>query len=435
VASQSSAITVMGDHLKDGQRSGDLELYSGLIYLLVDSTYYQGEGTVTLELYRSAGLIARCILMNTLCAHLGTATTLRLGIGDVGQVDATLIYSQEDHTSDECKLKVVLRLNSKGLRIYPNKKKKLFSLEVKVLNFHRFWRSSLCAETDKWKIRLCQIDQSSPCHEGLGEDTVNIFSHIVTVTRIDGNGFSLSEAEGFLRTFRDLIAFANGIPTFAGLSIGRSRDGNVVYREWSAPTSIEGGGRYSWIDVTIGSSFEEFIPSFFKLAESDQYGNACSEAIYWYLQSNAGGVAHGVDGGLILSHAALHRLSLSVLERGSTNAASDIRDAASKLGVPLSIPKELKACQAGKRKGIWSDTPDAINKMRNDLIHPRKNLTVSRSMVIPELWKLSQWYVELFILALSGYTGKYSRRTRKVMWIGETENVPWAGKKKQRYCL
>jgi hypothetical protein len=187
--------------------------------------------------------------------------------------------------------------------------------------------------------------------------------------------------------------------------------------------------RYSWLDETLGRSFVEFIPAFFRLAESGSLGKACSEAVYWYLQSNIGGANHGIDGGLILSHAALHRLSLSYLGRnGKKSAADDIRDAAIKLRIPVFIPKELAATHAAKRKKAWRDTPDAINKMRNDLIHPKQNLAISRRKVVPESWRLAQWYVELFILALSGYNGRYSRRTRREMWIGDTENVPWARK-------
>jgi len=419
--------------LEDEHESADVELYSGSMSLLCEDTIYHGEGKVALEFHRSARLTARCILKNASSAHLGKATKLSLRIGDLGQVDATCIHLQEVSVSGACVIKVILRLKSKGIRIYPNKRKKLFVLEVKVLNFHRFWISPLFSETDQWNITFNQIEQPNPSHGCVREAIVNSISHEVTVARRSGKGFTLSQAEEFLSTFRSLLAFSNGIPTFAGLCIGRSRDGDVLFREWSAPTSMEWQGRYSWLDETIGSSFADFIPAFFKIAESDRFGKACSEAIYWYLQSNVGGSSHGIDGGLILSHAALHRLALSVLQRHATNAANDIREAAQKMGIPVSIPKELKACQAGKRKNAWSDTPDAINKIRNDLIHPKKNLAISRSKVIPELWKLSQWYVELFILALSGYTGKYSRRTRREMWVGQTENVPWARRKRQRH--
>jgi hypothetical protein len=189
-------------------------------------------------------------------------------------------------------------------------------------------------------------------------------------------------------------------------------------------------GRYSWLDETLGRSFIEFIPCYFGLAESESLGKACMEAVYWYLQSNAGGPSHGIDGGLILSHAALHRLALCYLPRHKKqSAADDIRDAAKMLKIPISIPKELGSSQAVRRKKEWKDTPDAINKLRNDLIHPKASLAISRSKVVPEVWRLAQWYIELFIFALCGYDGKYSRRTRRGMWMGDVELVPWVKRK------
>ena len=100
------------------------------------------------------------------------------------------------------------------------------------------------------------------------------------------------------------------------------------------------------------------------------------------------------------------------------------------LKIPISIPKELGSSQAVRRKREWKDTPDAINKLRNDLIHPKASLAFSRSKVVPEVWRLAQWYIELFIFALCGYDGKYSRRTRRGMWIGDVELVPWVKRKK-----
>ena len=98
--------------------------------------------------------------------------------------------------------------------------------------------------------------------------------------------------------------------------------------------------------------------------------------------------------------------------------------------IPVSIPKELRSSQTVKRRKEWKGAPDAINKLRNDLIHPKTSLAISRSKVVPEIWRLAQWYIELFILALCGYTGKYSRRTRREMWIGDVELVPWVKRKK-----
>ena len=407
-----------------------IELYSGGLSLLCDETEYTGTGKVILEFNRSARLMAYCNLSHASVGHIGKSSHLRLHVGEQGHASATHIHSSEDLDSASHSVTAVLRLNSMGIRVMPSKRKKLFSLTMSIFNFHKFWHADLCAETDKWKIRFDQKDNPTEASLRSHQNEDYSHTHDVTVWRRDEKLFTLAEAEEFLATFRSLISFANGMPTFVGLCIGRNRHGEVLFREWSAPACMPSQGRYSWLDETLGMSFIEFIPCYFRLAESETLGKACMEAVYWYLQSNAGGPSHGIDGGLILSHAALHRLALCYLPKHKKqSAADDIRQTAKKLKIPIFIPKELKACRTAMRKKEWKDTPDAINKLRNDLIHPKASLAISRSKVVPEIWRLAQWYVELFILALCGYTGRYSRRTRREMWIGDVETVPMVRRK------
>jgi hypothetical protein len=407
-----------------------LELYSGGLSLLCDETEYTGTGRILLEFKRSASLIAYCNLSDASSAHISNSSNLRLCVKEQGQVSASHIHSSEDFNSASHNVKAVLRLNSRGIRVCPNKRKKLFSLTMSILNFHKFWHTELCAETDKWKMRFDQKDnhtQDSP--RALQREEYS-HTHDVTVWRRDGKLFSLAEAEEFLVTFRSLVSFANGMPTFVGLCIGHNKHGEVLLREWSSPASMPSQGRCSWLDETLGRSFIEFIPCYFRLAESETLGKACMEAVYWYLQSNAGGPSHGIDGALILSHAALHRLALCYLPKhDKQSAAVDIRQTAKKLKIPIFIPKDLRSCRTTMRNKKWKDAPDAINRLRNDLIHPKASLAISRRKVVPEIWRLAQWYIELFILALSGYRGRYSRRTRREMWIGDVESVPWVRRK------
>ena len=43
-----------------------------------------------------------------------------------------------------------------------------------------------------------------------------------------------------------------------------------------------------------------------------------------------------------------------------------------------------------------------------------------------DAWILGQWYIELTLLRLFGYTGSYSDRLRRGVWKSEAvERVPW----------
>jgi hypothetical protein len=138
----------------------NIELYSGDLILLCDDTEYIGTVRIILEFKGSASLIAYCNLKHASGAHIGKSSNLWLRFGEQEQVSATHIISSGALGSGPYNVTAVLRVNSRGIRACSSKRKKLFSLNVSLFNFHRFWHTDLGAETDKWRIRFEQMDDS-----------------------------------------------------------------------------------------------------------------------------------------------------------------------------------------------------------------------------------------------------------------------------------
>jgi len=103
-----------------------------------------------------------------------------------------------------------------------------------------------------------------------------------------------------------------------------------------------------------------------------------------------------------------------------------IRAAALHLEIPTLIEDNIcPQFWAIKNDGQWSDIPEAIAKYRNDLVHPKARIKSDNQHALTiEMWQLSVWYLELFMLRLIGYDGVYSNRLI-AGWVGEVEEVPW----------
>jgi hypothetical protein len=76
----------------------------------------------------------------------------------------------------------------------------------------------------------------------------------------------------------------------------------------------------------------------------------------------------------------------------------------------------------------WTSGPVTLTKLRNGMAHPRQ---LQRSYATTALQRyearqLSLWYLELSILRLVGFTGRYGNRLRRSRWKGQVEKVPWA---------
>ena len=128
--------------------------------------------------------------------------------------------------------------------------------------------------------------------------------------------------------------------------------------------------------------------------------------------------------------AALESLSVAFLTKQGTstncNAAELMRRAFTQLQLPVSIPRTLPAIRTGKRKGLWSDLPDALTRVLHQLVHPKRHVNIKLRTGVPIVWNIAQWYIELVVLRLSGYQHIYSIRIDcATAGAGEVERVPW----------
>jgi hypothetical protein len=166
----------------------------------------------------------------------------------------------------------------------------------------------------------------------------------------------------------------------------------------------------------------------------DDWREALHEVIYWYLNANFS--SRGIDAGIILTQAAIERLSYeyAVKERRFLTAkgfkdlwASDkFRLLFSSLGIPLEIPGETPELQrlAGNSQMKWLDAPHALTEIRNSLVHPEYKRRGQFGSVYYEAWNLGLWCLEMSLLALCGYSGTYGNRLKRRR-VGQVEDVPW----------
>ena len=89
---------------------------------------------------------------------------------------------------------------------------------------------------------------------------------------------------------------------------------------------------------------------------------------------------------------------------------------------------ELAALAAAEKGG---DGPAAFTAVRNVLVHRNARRAAQFASISSkcrrEAWRLGQWYLELILLNLFGYTGNYSSRLVREGFRGdEVQRVPWA---------
>ena len=164
----------------------------------------------------------------------------------------------------------------------------------------------------------------------------------------------------------------------------------------------------------------------------ESWREALREVIYWYLNGNNS--SRVIDAGIILTQAAIERLSFEYVVKDrrlmesegfkKLNASDKYRLLFSSLGIPIDMPDALSGMAKLSKQRNWIDSPHALTEIRNSLVHPEHKNHAQFHDVYSEAWKLGLWYLELALLRICDYRGSYSNRlTAKI--VGQIEDVPW----------
>lgn len=161
-------------------------------------------------------------------------------------------------------------------------------------------------------------------------------------------------------------------------------------------------------------------------------------AVGWYLEANTKPYYH-FDTSLIISQSALEMfynwlmVEKDKILRGKTNlsAANKIRLLLARVGVKNEVPAmytNLNKFLSDTKNKNEEDAVDAIVLYRNAIVHGEYEKRLKLQLFTPtfkyEAKNLTIWYLELCILFVLGYNGKYSNRTT-AKYVTDSEIVPW----------
>ena len=319
------------------------------------------------------------------------------------------------------------------------------AVQFHLINFPNFlsqeeegaFPNSAILEDAEYEVQLLAVDDDEEVFKTLKAQGGFGNTHVGIITRLDGAPVSFEGASDTLRRVHCFLSFARGAWTGIALPVGVDDGGEVRWREFGMRPMERWSPRVSWLDrhncQVLASAYRGFSTRW-----ADEYWQSVLEkAIYWYLRSN--NTSSGVDGGIILTQAALEYMAWTQLvefdgtlskEGFERLPASDrLRLLLLRLEIPLAIPTTLEALSDVTPNAAW-DGPRTFTEVRNDLVHPVRKKGRFGVAKLPyfEAWTLGQWYLELVLLRLMGFDGVYHDRTRLGGWVGEVRPVPWGTK-------
>jgi len=287
--------------------------------------------------------------------------------------------------------------------------------------------------SDGWQVELKSLPETRSNIERLKAEGGYRLTHIGCIERIDRSSFSAKEAQEYLSALGFFLSFVKGGWCEPVCAVGFDASGNRVWESWSSPRE-PWYTPLSWFDPHNSLQLATLFSGFMTRWTDDNWREALHEVIYWYLNANHS--SRGIDAGIILTQAAIERLSyeLAVKDRRlitidgfkALRASDKFRLLFSTVGILLDIPAETPELQrlANTSQINWLDAPHALTEIRNSLVHPEHKRRVQFGNAYYEAWNLGLWYLEMSILAVCGYSGTYGNRLKQRA-LGQTENVPW----------
>ncbi len=284
-------------------------------------------------------------------------------------------------------------------------------------------RDFIKLEASPWVIEVKSFKNTSEILKRLRADGGYGLTHEGSIRRSDWRSFSVNQVPPLMELLRLFLSFARGANCGLTLVVGMNDKGQRVWETWSASRPSPWSGERSWFDRNHGTTLAELFPGFYRRLWKAPGHHPLTMALQWYLLSNE---ARSLEGGIVLTQAALERLSHQLARsKGDRKEGVWIADALKEAGIPVMIPSELKKLKELANSMTFRHGPHTLVKMRNDLIHSEMKLETPSGDTYFQARELGLWYVELMLLKRFGYSGQYGNRLAQE-WQGQVERVPWA---------
>ncbi len=289
-------------------------------------------------------------------------------------------------------------------------------------------------QASPWCIKFKAVPELSEVKKTLNEESGYGITHEGSIQRVDGELFSVEEAQKLLFGLYLFLSFARGASCGVTLISGSDKNDEQAWEQWGIYPTHPWLSLSSWFDESLnGETLSEVFPGFWcQLEQSpDAEYSPIRLALYWYLRSNE---SNALAAGIVLTQAALERLARIILPPESYKelkfAAARLRAALEETGIDPKIPQSCQKLEAfrksiPKSKIPMVNGPDTLTYIRNALVHSDDTNICEDAYF--ESWDVGRWYAELLLLNLFKYDGRYINRLKqKYEDKFKPEIVPWA---------
>ena len=295
------------------------------------------------------------------------------------------------------------------------------------------WSGRVVVTLGPWVVTLDGRSDLPQILRRLADHGGYAVTHTCTLERPDGRVFAFARSEELLTCLTWCLWFCRASAPAVVLPVGFDKSNHAIWSRWAAPhTDPLPDGHWHWFDQAYGAEqISMLLPLFFERWSDPAWQIPLARAIRYYADASEGTLQRKI----VLAQVALELLAFTHRVTATQQLKArefkppvrdHIRQLLVDLGIPTTIPRHFYGLRKVRAETPW-DGPTAITWLRNDIVHPnRGRVHASRWKLWYQGWQLSMWYLELAILAVVKYDGRYRDRIAGQPDTGAVEPVPWA---------
>ena len=287
-----------------------------------------------------------------------------------------------------------------------------------------------------WNITLDSLSNIDQLEKDLINSSGFAITHYGILEKNDGSLFDYQESKQIVDALKWYLSFVSGSFISPYALVGFNADHNEVWKGWKSSRMFPYQNNFSWVSKSHPKTFEEPFKGFADLYFDPEWSDSLKRIVHIYVETNH--IAINVEGAIILLQSALELLAYEILveknrvfsktkfERSSNGER--IKLLFDQLKIPLEISEHLEDLHRQAKGENWL-APDAIRQMRNCIVHLSKKNRIklnNHSQEAYDVLHLCQWSLELCILKLCNYNGKYTNRLKRTQDQGDFDPVPWS---------
>jgi len=287
-------------------------------------------------------------------------------------------------------------------------------------------------EDDKFIIAIDKINDFKKYEDELKSNGGFIVLYGGKISKKKG-AISFEEFKQIHFGLSNFLFFINGRRTAPIFSKG-IHDGETLWTDYSAFNVDQYKNVSSWTEFQWFDDISYIWQNYLTLWKNQNDKDFLNTVIHWYVEANSN--AAYVEGSIILAQTALELIyNWLIIERKkliigndaeNISASNKIRLILSELRIDSTIPSQYIELTnfSQQANAEYIDAPEVLTKVRNALIHgqekKRRDLMNMDTQAKYQALQVALWYIELAILKILKYEGRYWNRAMQ-----QNDIVPW----------